>query len=652
MRPPRSGLVLLLYLLSLSGTNASDSYEQTEVTDRTTQESVDPTDGRDGMDVAPATTWPSLKLEVQLKRKKMTLHRLASFTIYANPLVSLNGTHVMYDAMAKFVDRDTEVLYTVYDGAAYMTSRPLDGRETVVCLSRHSLPLNAFLPALNRAEPIPRASIGTQPVECPSGHLFKTTFVGIHYALCTSTTGFTAISSDLDVVIEYLPKRIHIRRPELTSDLARACDVLEKPTRLTPLARALVTATDVPSSLSSSRRLDAAAALSLPATECTCPSQPRPCLFFHGLGNPTQSSTLQDTPAMTKPRRMGDMHGHAPCCSKIKYSILNTKDRGWTDATLQEDYCDHMLRMSPTSDRDKKIVRDTIVVSHSMAGNVIAGALANQRCSFAATTSWVSNSPPLGGSMASDYLLDVCEHGLVNEAAEWIGVCPVFPARQSTVYETGKYTNATLVAAYEAAQRAYRDHVAAAICSDTYVGLFSKYQAKAIIGGTVLPHKSPRNDGLVEFTSCLVGKMAPHGKPRAGLECMATMDEITEEEGNYCEFQSYPSGSWHASLYCSDVVEQLLATQFHVFMKKVQEADCKAELRRLVAKGPPIWLEDKHALPLPRGDTHITQVWFAKTNEERSAKLDGAVEGEVREALWTDLQQLLAAMDDEKQDVR
>ncbi|GMF15327.1 unnamed protein product [Phytophthora fragariaefolia] len=143
-----------------------------------------------------------------------------------------------------------------------------------------------------------------------------------------------------------------------------------------------------------------------------------------------------------------------------------------------------------------------------------------------------------------------------------------------------------------------------------------------------------------------------HGTPPEGLECMATMDDITLEDGNYCEFQTAPSGRWHAALFCADVVEQLLASQFHTFMKKVQEADCKAELRRLVAKGPPVWLEDKHALPLPEGDAHISQIWFARDGRERSAKLDGALEGEARDKLWSELRQLMEAMEEDKEEVR
>lgn len=143
-----------------------------------------------------------------------------------------------------------------------------------------------------------------------------------------------------------------------------------------------------------------------------------------------------------------------------------------------------------------------------------------------------------------------------------------------------------------------------------------------------------------------------HGKPAEGMECLATMEDISEAEGNYCEYQTAPSGAWHPSLFAADVVQQLLATQFHAYMKAVQQPDCKAELRRLVAKGPPIWVEDKHALALPEGDTHVCQLWFAKDDQEQSAKLDGALEGVERETLWAELRQLLEAMEEDKEEVR
>jgi hypothetical protein len=87
----------------------------------------------------------------------------------------------------------------------------------------------------------------------------------------------------------------------------------------------------------------------------------------------------------------------------------------------------------------------------------------------------------------------------------------------------------------------------------------------------------------------------------------------------------------------------LLAEQFHQYVERVKKTDCQAELKRLLAKGPPIYIEDKHALPLDDsiGDTHVVQLWFARDNQEVSAKLMGAVEGEERQVLWDELKQFV-----------
>jgi len=122
------------------------------------------------------------------------------------------------------------------------------------------------------------------------------------------------------------------------------------------------------------------------------------------------------------------------------------------------------------------------------------------------------------------------------------------------------------------------------------------------------------------------------------------------------EFQGYPSLKWKAAMYEQSVVQQLLDTQFHDFVTRVKTTDCQAELKRLLAAGPPIWLTDKHALPLDESDTHVCQVWYASDNTERSAKLDGAVEGEERDALWEELKQFIIVEgkeegdDDDKKD--
>lgn len=116
-------------------------------------------------------------------------------------------------------------------------------------------------------------------------------------------------------------------------------------------------------------------------------------------------------------------------------------------------------------------------------------------------------------------------------------------------------------------------------------------------------------------------------------------DDITEADGNYVEYQTAPSGAWHPSRFCVTAVKRLLNTQYSDYMSNVRKADCEADLKRRLAKGPPIWLEDKHGLPLPDEDTHVCRIWMAVDGEysEYSAKLRGCVEGEERMALWEEL---------------
>ncbi|KAL3798980.1 hypothetical protein HJC23_005119 [Cyclotella cryptica] len=132
-----------------------------------------------------------------------------------------------------------------------------------------------------------------------------------------------------------------------------------------------------------------------------------------------------------------------------------------------------------------------------------------------------------------------------------------------------------------------------------------------------------------------------HGSPTEGMCCLCTMEDITDEDENYVEFQSYPSMKWKPAQFELCVVQQLLDTQFEQYIKSVKTTDCQATLRRLLKNGPPIYISDKHGFPLEEGDTHVCTLWFAIDGQERTAKLKGAVEGEEREALWKELNEFL-----------
>eukprot|EP00526_Cylindrotheca_closterium_P020059 CAMPEP_0113658480 /NCGR_PEP_ID=MMETSP0017_2-20120614/31742_1 /TAXON_ID=2856 /ORGANISM="Cylindrotheca closterium" /LENGTH=130 /DNA_ID=CAMNT_0000572757 /DNA_START=74 /DNA_END=466 /DNA_ORIENTATION=+ /assembly_acc=CAM_ASM_000147 len=117
------------------------------------------------------------------------------------------------------------------------------------------------------------------------------------------------------------------------------------------------------------------------------------------------------------------------------------------------------------------------------------------------------------------------------------------------------------------------------------------------------------------------------------------MEDITVE--NYVEYQTYPSLEWHPCQYEQSVVDQLLKSKFDEYVGKVKTTDCQAELRRLLASGPPIYISDKHAMPLPDGDTHIVKLWYSSDSQERPAVLEGALQGQDRKKLWDELNEFI-----------
>jgi hypothetical protein len=240
------------------------------------------------------------------------------------------------------------------------------------------------------------------------------------------------------------------------------------------------------------------------SSTCSCKGQKRACIFYHGMGS-TEELGLQDTSPSSY---FGDIAEHAPCCSSIKFAVLNTWDYGWTDSSLQDKTCNLALQVSSTSDNSTRTVKDTIIISHSMGNLMVGGAVASGKCSLDSSTSWIALSGPMKGSMGSNYLQDGCAGKLtsvVSSVLDLLGQCPASGAIASLAYQGGQYSSTVLNAQYAAAQSVYSEHVTAAMCSSSYTGLVSLYQPVFQLAGLAIPHKSSQNDGLVEFQSCAAG---------------------------------------------------------------------------------------------------------------------------------------------------
>ncbi|KAE9275785.1 hypothetical protein PR003_g29241 [Phytophthora rubi] len=361
------------------------------------------------------------------------IHGQPEFDIFAKPVVSADGVSVLYDGYAEFSEGDEIFTYSYVNGAGFLsTSRGAE--QNVQCLSSSTLPFNDILPALNDATSIPSASIGDETIECSSDIILKTSFGGTNFAICSSgESGFTAFSSDFDIDVEYLDA---VRVPALSHEVS--CEVVVKPSSVTPTTLALLTGEAIPTS--STRKLETAGHMAMEASSCKCKSTPRPCVVFHGIGIRNEIEELQDTPKKAS-GRMGNMNDHAPCCSEVK--------------------------LSETSDVDLGIIKDTVVATHSMGGLVMSMALATGKCSFGEGASWVALSSPMMGSMASDYFQDFCNDEIsafATDLLEFFGQCPMPVSRQSLMYYKEKYASKELNAAYKLAQEAYRGNVSAAMC--------------------------------------------------------------------------------------------------------------------------------------------------------------------------------------------
>ncbi|RLN63337.1 hypothetical protein BBJ29_002719 [Phytophthora kernoviae] len=194
--------------------------------------------------------------------------------------------------------------------------------------------------------------------------------------------------------------------------------------------------------------------------------------------------------------------------SSIKYAALDTMNVRWTNDTLQEKVCKHALSMSESSDAAGGIVKDTIVVTHSMGALMVAGGIANKKCSFDNSTTWVSMSAPMSGTMASNYVQDICtddDTKAFRQILSLLGKCPVKDGMKSLAYQGGKYSTMALNNAFLAAQVAYRDNVDAIMCSNDDLGIVSTDQVGYLILGSRVEFKSGQHDGFVEFESCRGG---------------------------------------------------------------------------------------------------------------------------------------------------
>ena len=119
-----------------------------------------------------------------------------------------------------------------------------------------------------------------------------------------------------------------------------------------------------------------------------------------------------------------------------------------------------------------------------------------------------------------------------------------------------------------------------------------------------------------------------HGSPSEGATCLCCWDDIISS--NFVEYRAISEGQWLPSGFCEMCIDQLIKTQWETYVKAIEKTTCKAEMRRLLQRGPPINVRDIKALPCP-DDGEVFSLWYSSDSNEHSAKLDGSLTGDERD---------------------
>ncbi|KAJ8548560.1 hypothetical protein ON010_g11113 [Phytophthora cinnamomi] len=458
----------------------------------------------------------------------MHVHGASSFDVLATPSLkqSPERNSLVYDGMATFEQEGEKHMYTLVDGTAYYTNYPVGQNATKSgCLpSGFVPPIGTVLSAIDTAHTATHlVDSKLAKLACPHGYLMALKFAGENYLVCAPqdhSKGFKIMGEDLDITVQYEDSAPVIVAPTIPVDVEEYCGKVPFGDTVPPSATSLIhrsfsewshralRAEEAESWLSSlvSSVVSAVSGNSDDSdSSSSCSTTPRPCVFVAGLGQNTDYG-LSTTDS--KPYFGDEFQDYVPCCSSIQYIEMATSLYAWYDLTLVNELVGYLFEISSSSDSSTGIIADTIIFTHSSANNMLAYAISQNLCSLASTTTWLGASAPMIGSMGSDFIQEACDgtlSGVVSSLLELLDECPVTTGRISLSYESGSYASSELKAAYAAAQTAYAANVDAVMCSSSYSGLASTYEAVYVLAGEVIPHKSSVNDGLVEYQSCAYG---------------------------------------------------------------------------------------------------------------------------------------------------
>lgn len=118
--------------------------------------------------------------------------------------------------------------------------------------------------------------------------------------------------------------------------------------------------------------------------------------------------------------------------------------------------------------------------------------------------------------------------------------------------------------------------------------------------------------------------------------CKCCYDSLNPD--NFVLYKSNSNSKWEPFHYCESCITNMLRDMWRQYLESISKQDCKATLKRILLKGPPVNFRE------PGLDEEVYSFYFK--GSEQSAKLEGSLTGREREKMVEEQQIILANIDE------
>eukprot|EP01130_Rhizamoeba_saxonica_P000793 TRINITY_DN10707_c0_g1_i1.p1 TRINITY_DN10707_c0_g1~~TRINITY_DN10707_c0_g1_i1.p1 ORF type:complete len:473 (-),score=84.88 TRINITY_DN10707_c0_g1_i1:11-1429(-) len=354
--------------------------------------------------------------------------------------------------------------YFFYEDMAW-TKQTINGVTYESCIDSGNVPpLRTLLQETEKAYPLSDYEVAHQHVTC-AGNMWHVEFVGEKYVVCKEENNYS-IYSDLYVI-------------KLEHDQG----ITDSPPQIAPKDCRPSTYTYVKDDVSDSHNWYSKRSLQQPGNET--------CILVHGSGiNPSDFKTKHE---FIESYWGKDIYTYLKQCKDVFFYYEDSFYTTWYNNNNSLSFCN----IATSDQEDSYLIRNKIIISHSMGNLVIANAIMNGYCAIDhSTTRWYEIMAPLEGSKVANYLEKICSK---------IDFLPKI--LQLEMCDDGKPTPAYLsllpgTPGLEEASITVRTNTTGAMCGRNAKGLISIYSTALELVASISDLETP-NDGLVALHSCI-----------------------------------------------------------------------------------------------------------------------------------------------------